>query len=194
MIEPVFFPGASDFRKWLDKHHKSATELWVGFHKRATGKPSMTWPESVDQALCYGWIDGIRKSIDDTAYMIWFSPRRPHSIWSAANLKKFDALKSKGRVKPAGQAVFQLRKKKDTNRYSFEQGSMELPPEFLKLIRANKKAWKFFQSLTPSVRKPSVWYVLSAKKEETRLKRLNILISSCEQEERIPPLRISKKG
>lgn len=192
MSKPVFFSAPDEFHEWLKEHHKEYKELWVGFYKTATGLPSMTWPESVDQALCFGWIDGIRKSLGEKSYMIRFTPRRPTSIWSAVNIRRFGELKKMGLVSQAGEVAFKAKKESHTSRYSFEQGKLELPAEYLKRFKSNKPAWKFFQSLPPSVRKPSVWYVLSAKKEDTRLKRLQTLIACSEKEKRIPQLTITR--
>jgi len=188
-IKPKFFRTAHDFRKWLGIYHTKKDELWVGYHKRATGKLSMTWPESVNEALCYGWIDGIRKSIDDRAYMIRFTPRRPNSIWSAVNIKNFETLKRAGLILPAGQGAFDAKKEKHTNRYSFEQGTLTLLPAYEKKFKSNKTAWEFFQSLPPSVKKPSIWYVMSAKREDTQLRRLFKLMRCSEKGQRIPELR-----
>ena len=149
----------------------------------------MTWPESVNEALCYGWIDGIRKSIDDSAYMIRFTPRRSNSIWSAVNIRNFDLLKKAGRIKAAGQAAYDAKKEKHTNRYSFEQGTLKLLPAYERKFKSNKTAWTFFQSLPPSVRKPSIWYVMSAKREDTQLRRLDKLIRCSAAGERLPELR-----
>lgn len=191
---PTFFPTPSDFRQWLDANHKSETELWVGYYKKATGKPSMTWPESVDEALCYGWIDGLRKSIDDEAYMIRFTPRRPISHWSDVNIRRFNALKKEGSIQPAGLAAFKKRKEKNSRRASHEQKKpIKLDKTYEDELKANKKAWTFFQSLSPSIRKQCKWWIISAKQEKTRQKRLRILIESSEAGEKIPPLRISKK-
>lgn len=187
-----FFPTPSGFRAWLEENHDKAEELWVGYYKKASQKPSITWPQSVDEALCFGWIDGLRKSIDEESYKIRFTPRRPGSIWSAVNIKRFGVLEKEGRIQPAGQAAYEKRAEKRSERYSYEQGALELPGEYEKKIRANQKAWDFFRSLPPSVRKPSVWYIMSAKREETRLRRLETLIRCSEEGERIPPLRREK--
>lgn len=188
-IIPKFFKRPADFRKWLSRNHQKQEALRVGFYKISTGKPSITWPESVDQALCFGWIDGIRKSLGDEAYMIRFTPRHANSTWSAVNLRKFAQLKEDGLIEPAGQAVFHARKDKHTNRYSFEQGTLKLAPHYEKKFKSNKKAWAFFNQLPPSVKKPSIWYVMSAKQEATQLRRLNTLIKCSEAGERIPQLR-----
>jgi uncharacterized protein YdeI (YjbR/CyaY-like superfamily) len=174
---PTFFAKQSDFRKWLQKNHKKETELLVGFYKVGSGKPSMTWSQSVDEALCFGWIDGVRKSIDEESYQIRFSQRRPSSIWSAINIKKIETLKKQGLMQPAGLAIFEKRTESKSRVYSFEKELVELPENFKKQFKANKKAWDYFQSLAPSYRKISTHWVMSAKQETTRLKRLNQLIS-----------------
>ncbi|MCO6477627.1 MAG: YdeI/OmpD-associated family protein [Phaeodactylibacter sp.] len=191
-MEPKFFPSPSDFRAWLEEHHDKQEELWVGYYKKATKKPSITWPESVDEALCFGWIDGLRKSVDEESYKIRFTPRRPTSTWSAVNIRRFKELKKEGRIQPQGQAAYERRAEKRSERYSYEQGTLELPEHYAEKIRANRKAWDFFQALPPSVKKPSVWYVMSARREETRLRRLETLIQCSEEGERIPPLRRGK--
>jgi uncharacterized protein YdeI (YjbR/CyaY-like superfamily) len=174
---PTFFAKQSDFRKWLQKNHKKETELLVGFYKVGSGKPSMTWSQSVDEALCFGWIDGVRKSIDEESYQIRFSQRRPTSIWSAINIKKIEELKKQGLMQPAGLAIFEKRTESKSRVYSFEKELVELPGYFKKQFKANKKAWDYFQSLAPSYRKISTHWVMNAKQETTRLKRLNQLIS-----------------
>jgi uncharacterized protein YdeI (YjbR/CyaY-like superfamily) len=174
---PTFFAKPSDFRKWLQRNHKSETELLVGFYKVGSGKPSMTWPQSVDEALCFGWIDGVRKSIDKDSYQIRFSQRKPTSIWSAVNIKKIEELTKQGLMQPAGLAIFEKRTEGKSKIYSYEKEEADLTPGFKKQFKANKKAWNYFQLLAPSYKKISVHWVLSAKQEATRLKRLNQLIS-----------------
>lgn len=187
---PTFFPTPEDFRNWLAENHQAETELWVGYFKKATGKPSITWPESVDEALCFGWIDGLRKSIDDEAYMIRFTPRKSTSHWSNVNIRRFTELKKEGRIQPAGEEAFKKRKEKNSGRASHEQTkTIKLDKEYEVKLKANKKAWEFFQSLPPGTRKQSIWYVISAKQEKTRQKRLGILIESSEAGDKIPPLR-----
>ena len=177
---PIFFKKPSDFRKWLQKNHKKETELLVGFYKVGSGKPSMTWSQSVDEALCFGWIDGVRKSIDKDSYQIRFTQRKPTSIWSAINIKKIEELTSQGLMQPAGLASFEKRTDNKSKIYSYEKDEAELTPNFTKQFKANKKAWNYFQSLAPSYKKISVHWVMSAKQETTRIKRLNQLISDCE--------------
>jgi uncharacterized protein YdeI (YjbR/CyaY-like superfamily) len=176
-----FFKSPADFRKWLQKHHASAKEQWVGFHKKGSGRQSITWPESVDQALCFGWIDGIRKTIDDVSYKIRFTPRRPGSIWSAVNIKRVEELSKNGLMDPAGLKAFEARKEYKSGIYSYEQRSAELPAPYEKLLNQNKTASEFFHAQPAWYRKQAFWWVVSAKKEETRLKRLEKLIEKCTQ-------------
>ena len=181
-MAPTFFANQSGFRNWLKKSHKKETELIVGFYKVDSGKPSMTWSQSVDEALCFGWIDGVRTSIDKDSYQIRFTPRKPTSIWSAINIKKVEALTKQGLMQPAGLASFEKRKEERSKVYAFENEEMNFTAEFEKKIKANKKAWVYFQSLAASYKKVSKHWVMSAKQEITRLKRLNQLIEESEQE------------
>ena len=179
-MTPIFFAKQSDFRKWLQKNHKTESELLVGFYKVGSGKPSMTWSQSVDEALCFGWIDGVRKSIDEDRYQIRFTQRRPGSNWSAVNIKKIEELTKKGLMQPAGLAAFEKRTENKSRVYSFEREKAELTKDFIRQFKANKKAWEYFQALAPSYRKISTHWVMSAKQESTRIKRLNQLISDSE--------------
>jgi uncharacterized protein YdeI (YjbR/CyaY-like superfamily) len=189
-MEPVFFATASEFRAWLEENHDKSQELWVGYYKKNSGKISMTWPESVDQALCFGWVDSVRKSVDDISYMNRFTPRKPRSNWSAKNIKRVEELKSQGLMHPAGLKVFEERTEARSGTYSYEQrDKAKLNEAFEEQFRANPKAWNFFQAQPPSYRKTAVWWVVSAKKEETRLKRLATLIENAESGRAIPPLR-----
>lgn len=171
-----FFKTPGDFRKWLERHHATERELWVGYYKKDSGKPSITWPESVDQALCFGWIDGIRKSVDALSYATRFTPRRKKSIWSAVNIKRVQELTAQGLMQPAGLAAFAARTENRSGIYAYEQRTGKLAAPYEKKLRQNKAAWDFFQAQTPSYRKLASWWVVSAKKEETRLKRLAKLI------------------
>jgi uncharacterized protein YdeI (YjbR/CyaY-like superfamily) len=186
--EPTFFVSASEFRAWLEEHHESATELLVGFHKRKTGRPSLTWVESVREALCYGWIDGVRKRIDEDAYTIRFSPRKPGSIWSSVNVRHVEALKAAGAMRPAGLRAFDARRANTSGIYSYEQRSVDLPPPYARLLEKNPAARRFFEAQPPSYRRAVMWWIVSAKKEETRSKRLTALIRLCERGERLPGL------
>jgi len=174
---PTFFAKQSDFRRWLQKNHKKETELLVGFYKVDSGKPSMTWPQSVDEALCFGWIDGVRKSIDKDSYQIRFTQRKSTSIWSAINIKKIEELTKQGLMQPAGLASFEKRTESKSKIYSYEKDKVDLTQDFKKQFKANKKAWDYFLSLAPSYRKVSAHWVMSAKQEMTKIKRLNQLIS-----------------
>lgn len=178
-MTPRFFRTASAFRVWLTKHHTAATELLVGFHKKDSGKLSMTWPESVDEALCVGWIDGVRRRIDDDSYSIRFSPRRARSIWSAVNIKRAQELDALGRMKPAGLRAYAAREENRSGIYAYEQRSDTLPEPYAAMLRKHRAAWTFFLDLPPSYRKKLGWWVVSAKKEETRLARLTKLIDDA---------------
>jgi uncharacterized protein YdeI (YjbR/CyaY-like superfamily) len=189
-MKPRFFPTAEKFRDWLEKHHADTSELWVGFHKKDSGRRSITWPESVDEALCVGWIDGLRKSIDAHSYMIRFTPRKPGSIWSAVNTRRAGELLEAGRMRPAGRRAFERRDPKKTNLYSFEQRqAAELDPESAKRLEANRVAWKFFQSQPEGYRRTAIFWVMSAKQAETRARRLETLIRDSTAGLRVPPLR-----
>ncbi len=188
-MNPLFFASPSELRNWFEKHHEATQELWVGFYKTSSGKPSVTWPEAVDQALCFGWIDGVRKGIDDLSYTIRFTPRRPHSNWSSVNVKRVGELIKLGLMQPVGLKTFQERDQNKSEVYSYEQRkNSQLDPAYENQLRANKKAWEFFQSRPPSYQQPATWWVMSASQEETRLKRLAILIECSEQGRTVPPL------
>ncbi len=189
-MKPKFFSSPADWRAWLEEHHEENQELWVGFHKKDSGKPSITWPESVDGALCFGWIDGVRKSLNGTSYVIRFTPRRSRSVWSAVNIKRVAELSKLGLMRPAGMQAFEGRSGDRSEIYAYEQRrNARLSARYEKQFRANKKAWKFFQKQPPWYRRTASWRVISAKKEETRLKRLAQLIDHCEHERAIPELR-----
>ena len=182
----MYFRSPLEFRAWLEKHHGSETELLVGFHKVGSGKPGMTWSESVDQALCYGWIDGVRRSVDDHRYTIRFSTRKPRSNWSKINIAKVEALRRAGLMAPAGEKAYAAREEKRSGVYSFEQERPKvLSSAFEKRFKANKKAWEFFQTQAPWYRRTSVFWVMSAKKEETREKRLTTLIADSAKHRRV---------
>jgi uncharacterized protein YdeI (YjbR/CyaY-like superfamily) len=187
-IKPTFFASQSDFRKWLEKNHDKSTELFVGFYKVGSGKLSMSWSQSVDQAICFGWIDGVRKSIDKDSYFIRFTPRKPTSIWSAVNIKRVEELSKQGRMQPAGLTRFNLREEHKSRIYAYEKEAVELSDYFEKKFRANKKAWEFFLSLPPSYHKPAINWVMSAKQEATRIKRFEELINDSEAGRKIKRL------
>jgi uncharacterized protein YdeI (YjbR/CyaY-like superfamily) len=175
-MKPTFFPRPADFRKWLVANHASASELLVGFYKRDSGRASITWPESVDEALCFGWIDGVRKSLGEISYTIRFTPRKRTSIWSAVNIKRVEVLTAEGRMQPTGLKAFEARRENKCGIYAYEQRRDCLEEPYAGILKKNQAAWSFFQAQPPSYRKAAGWWVISAKKEETRLKRLETLI------------------
>ena len=182
----IYFATAAEFRAWLEAHHDKDNEVLVGFYKRAARPEAMTWPESVDEALCFGWIDGVRKRVDDERYTIRFTPRKAKSIWSAVNLRRAEELKKRGRMNEAGLRAFESRDASLSNRYSFEQKSVELGAEREAIFRRNRKAWAFFAAQPPSYRRVATWWVISAKQEPTRARRLAKLIEHSAAGERIP--------
>jgi uncharacterized protein YdeI (YjbR/CyaY-like superfamily) len=192
--KPTFFPTPAVFRAWLEAHHDKFSELLVGFHKKDSGKPSITWPESVQVALCFGWIDGVRNSFDETSYTIRFTPRKPTSTWSAINIKYVHELTRKGLMHPAGLRAFAARNPKKSAIYSYEQRKHpKFTTEQAKQFRANKSAWEFFRSQAPWYQRVCTYWVISAKREETKLKRLSELISYSQRQRRIPRLIPTKK-
>ena len=184
-MKPIFFKTAAEFRAWLQKHHKTATELIVGYYRKDSGKPTITWQESVDEALCFGWIDGIRRKHSDEAYSNRFTPRRPTSNWSAINIARVAELTKQGRMQPAGRAAFEKRKEHKSRVYTYEQkDEMTFLPELEKKFRANKKAWAFLQTLPPYYRRLETRWVSSAKAEATRLRRLAKVMEACANQRR----------
>jgi uncharacterized protein YdeI (YjbR/CyaY-like superfamily) len=176
-VEPLYFESPAAWRRWLAKHHADTDELWVGFHKRATGKPSLTWSESVDEALCFGWIDGLRKRVDAESYQVRFTPRRAGSIWSAVNVRRVAELTKQKRMRAAGLRAFKARTEARTAVYSFEQRqTAKLPPAYANKLKANVAAWRFFTSQAPSYQRVAAWFVISAKQEVTRSRRLDVVI------------------
>ena len=192
-VNILYFKAPEDLRKWFEKNYNKINEQWIGYYKKDSGKLSITWPESVDQALCFGWIDGVRKSVDEERYTIRFTPRKPTSIWSANNIKRVGELKKLDLMKKPGLELFENRDKKKSNLYSFEQRKN---PAFssaqLKVFKANKSAWKYFLSKPPSYQRTATWWVISAKQEETRLRRLVQLIKDSETGRTIPVLTRKK--
>jgi uncharacterized protein YdeI (YjbR/CyaY-like superfamily) len=176
MATPEFFSSPAQWRTWLEKHHADADELVVGFWKTSSGKPSMTWSESVDEALCFGWIDAVRRRIDDESYSIRFTRRKPTSTWSAINVAKMAALESEGRMTDAGRRAFAQRRESRTGTYSYEQGDVVLDESSL---RADPVAWEFWSRQAPSYRKVVSHWVTSAKRPETRAKRMAELVADC---------------
>jgi uncharacterized protein YdeI (YjbR/CyaY-like superfamily) len=192
-MKPIFFSDQSELRKWFSKNHNKENELLVGYYKKTSGIKSITWSESVDQALCFGWIDGIRKSIDEVSYSIRFTPRRPNSIWSAINIKKVKALTRLGLMEEAGIEAFKKLDLKKSRIYSFEQNAIKFDEKYEAIFRRNNKGWEYFSKQVPSYRKPAIHWVNSAKQEETRIRRLNTLINDSSNEMKIAPLRRNKK-
>jgi uncharacterized protein YdeI (YjbR/CyaY-like superfamily) len=186
---PRFFTTPAAFRAWLEEHHETADELLVGMRKRGSGKPSMTWPESVEQALCFGWIDGVRKAIDEESYTIRFTPRRPTSIWSKVNVAKVKELTEKGLMRPAGLAAFAKRTEAKTGVYSAEQKDLRLGDEYEKELRSHPRAWTFFAAQPAWYRRTTTWWVVSAKREETKRRRLDALIDASDAGEWVGPAK-----
>lgn len=180
MTPPQFFKNPADFRSWLVAHAGTASELIVGFYKVGSGRPSMTWSESVDEALCFGWIDGVRKCIDDESYQIRFTPRKTTSIWSAINIAKFQDLQARGRMTPIGAKAFSHRKDEKSVIYAYEQEvTAQLSPQELRKFKRDKPAWKYFEDCPPSYKKVLLHWVTTAKKAETRASRLHTLMDAC---------------
>ena len=180
-MKPTFFPSLDLWRAWLEQNHEAAGELWVGFYKKDSGRPSITWPESVDGALCYGWIDGVRKSIDSISYMIRFTPRRPRSVWSAINIRRAAELTRLGHMHPSGTKAFAARTGERSEIYAYEQRmGAKLTGKYAKQFRTRKEAWNFFRAQPPWYQRTASWWVISAKKEETRQKRLAQLIKDSQ--------------
>ena len=185
------FDGPEAFRAWLARHHAVRDELWVGYWKKATGRRSQTWEESVDEALCFGWIDGVRVRVDEEAYTIRFTPRRPGSTWSRRNIERFRTMAAAGRVEPAGVAAYERRTEENSRLDSYEQEApRELPDPLLAQIRADEAAWEDWQSRPPGYRRQVIHWILSAKRESTRERRLAALIKDGAAGRKVKPLRI----
>jgi uncharacterized protein YdeI (YjbR/CyaY-like superfamily) len=184
-MEPTFFRSQAAFRAWLSKHHAATPELLVGYYKKGSGRPSMTWPESADGVLCFGWIDGIRRRVDDESYTIRFTARRPRSIWSAVNINRAQVLADEGKMRPAGRAAFEARTENRSGIYAYEQRTAALPDTYARRMKKNRAAWSFFQAQPSGYRKVIGWWIVSAKREETRLKRLVKLIDASAQGRRL---------
>jgi uncharacterized protein YdeI (YjbR/CyaY-like superfamily) len=188
-MKPTFFATPAELRAWLEDNHATATELFVGFYRRGSGKTSITWQELVDEELCFGWIDGVRKGIDDVSYSNRITPRKPRSTWSAINIARAKELIKHGRMRPAGLKAFERRTDERSAIYSYEQRKKaKLEPEAERAFRFNKKAWAFFQAQPPGYQNTAIWWVISAKREETRRKRLATLIRDSQEGRSIRPL------
>jgi len=188
-LKALFFATPAQFRVWLEAHHERVTEVWVGFHKKSSREPSISWPEAVREALCYGWIDGIRKTIDERDYMIRFTRRKQGSTWSRININLANELIEQGLMQPSGLKAFRHREAKKSGRYSYEQRkTVKLDPNFEARFKRNLRAWDFFKSKPPSYRTPAIWWVMDAKQEETRRRRFARLVEDSERGRTIPPL------
>jgi uncharacterized protein YdeI (YjbR/CyaY-like superfamily) len=188
-VKPLFFETPDQFGAWLEEHHESGSELWVGFYTKGSGRLSMTWGEAVEQALRFGWIDGVRRGVDDESYAIRFTPRRPTSNWSAINVAKVEELKERGLMAPAGLRAYEARTPERTGVYSFERAEAAvLPPDFEERLRSNAAATDWFEGCPPSYRKTAIHWVISAKREETRMRRLQQLIDCSAEGRTVPPL------
>jgi len=189
------FRTAADFRRWLEKHHDTAPDLWIGFYRKGCGKTGMSYPEALDQALCFGWIDGVRKKIDDISYANRFSRRTARSVWSLVNIRRVTELTEMGLMAPPGIAAFEARDPKRSGMYSFENRPKSLTPELEKIFRKNKEAWTFWEAQPPGYRRTMTWYVMSAVKDETRRVRLATVIEQSAQGRRIVPMqKRARKG
>jgi uncharacterized protein YdeI (YjbR/CyaY-like superfamily) len=189
-MKPVFFADREAFRAWLEEHHATAKELWMGMYRKGSGRPSITWPEAVDEALCFGWIDGVRQRIDDESYMNRFTPRRPNSNWSAVNVRRVQELTRQRRMRAAGLKAFRERRDDKTATYSYEQRHQaKLDPAQERRFRSRKKAWAWFKTQPNGYRTTAVYWVMSAKRPETRERRLDTLIEDSAKGLRVPPLR-----
>ena len=180
-MKPIFFEDQLEFRKWLEIHHSQEKEIIVGYYKIGADKPSMTWSQSVDQALCFGWIDGIRRSIDEISYCIRFTPRNPKSVWSDVNIKKVEVLTGQGLMNPAGLDIFNKRKDDKSKIYSYENKPVTLSEEYENIFKANGMAWEFFSTQVQSYQKSVFYWIMSAKLESTRITRLEKLIDASSQ-------------
>ena len=193
-MEPTFFATPEEWRAWLQANHERESELLVGFYKKGSGKPSITWPESVDEALCFGWIDGVRRSAGDDAYTIRFTPRKKKSTWSAVNIKRAGELIAEGRMQPAGLKAFEAREESNSRIYSYEnRDNITFHPALEERFRANEKAWDYFQAQPPGYRRLCTFWVMSAKQDATRQRRLDQLIGDSEAGRRVPGVVGPKK-
>lgn len=188
-IDPIFFPTPRDFRAWLKKNHKKESVLWVGYYKKATGKPSVTWEESVDEALCYGWIDGVRRSLNDESFVIRFTPRKPKSVWSGKNMKRVEALKAAGRMRKVGLDAYAHKDAHAQSGYVIADLPETLPKEMVAEFKRYPRAWAFYASQPPGYRRQTTLWVTSAKAEVTRQRRLATLIDDSANGLRIKELR-----
>jgi uncharacterized protein YdeI (YjbR/CyaY-like superfamily) len=192
-MKPTYFPTPADFRAWLTENHSRHTELFVGFHKKDSGKPSITYHQALDEALCFGWIDGVRKSVNSTSYTVRFTPRKSKSYWSKINTKRANELIEQGLMQPPGTKVFAARDQATTKRYSFERENATFPAAYAKQFQANAKAWAFFQSQPPYYKRICTFWVVSAKQAPTRQRRFETLVATSAQSRRLPQFLSKKK-
>jgi uncharacterized protein YdeI (YjbR/CyaY-like superfamily) len=188
-MKPKFFSTPAELRKWLEQNHDKASELMIGFHKKSSGKKSITYPEALDEALCFGWIDGVRRKLDETSYEQRFTPRKPRSIWSLVNVRHVERLKKEGRMQPPGLEAYERRSPERTGIYSFENRPKQLSPAYDKRFRQNKKAWEFFQEQPTYYKNLIIFRIMSAKKEETQIRRLEETIECSARGERVGMLK-----
>ncbi|MCG6957908.1 MAG: YdeI/OmpD-associated family protein [Gemmatimonadetes bacterium] len=192
--KPRFFKSSTAFRRWLEKNHDRVDVQWVGFYKKGSGRPSMTLQESADAALSFGWIDGVRRSVDSESYVIRFTPRREGSVWSAKNIDSARRLVESGEMRASGLAAFERRREDRSRAYSFEQGEVALDAELEGRLRANEKAWTYWQAQSPGYRRTVTWWIMSAKRQETRLRRLDTLVLDSAAGRWVKPMRIGRPG
>ena len=193
LMDVKFFKSPSEFRKWLEKNHAEANELWVGFYKKSSNIKSITYPEAVDQALCFGWIDGIKKKVDEISYTNRFTPRKSKSIWSSTNIKRVAELSKLELMHPSGIKVFSQRDKKKIKQYSYERTIQTLDQSYIKIFKTHENAWSFFLSQAPSYQKVASFWVMNAKKEETRFRRLSILVEDSENNRRLAVVTLESR-
>lgn len=191
-MEPVYFTTPEAFRGWLEMHHETATEIIVGFYKKKSGVPGITWAEAVDEALCFGWIDSVGRRIDDQRHTVRFTPRKPRSVWSDRNIRRVEDLTAQGRMRPAGLRAFEARSEERSRVYSHEQDNVEFSEEFAQRLKGNDAAWTFFESQPPSYQRAATHWVMSAKRETTRERRLSQLIEDSAAGQTVPPLTRKK--
>lgn len=191
-MQPIFFPNTQTLREWFINNHQTETELIVGYYKKGVEKETITWSDSVDEAICFGWIDGVRKSIDEISYQIRFTPRKTTSIWSKVNIEKVERLLAQNLMFKAGIQAFEKRKEEKSMIYAFEQGVVELPIHFEEQFKANPKAWDFFTKQAPSYQKTAIWKIISAKQDATKIRKLQELIEDSENGRKIKELRWGK--
>lgn len=192
-MRPRFFRSPEELRRWLEGHHGTDRELIIGFYKKDSGRKGITYPEAVDEALCFGWIDGVRRSVDEKSYSGRFTPRKARSVWSQVNLRRARELIAAGRMRPPGLAAYERRDDTLTRRYSFERETAELAPAQVRAFRANRRAWEFFRAQPPYYRRLVAWWVISAKRDETRARRLAALVATSARGERIPLVKPAKR-